>query len=250
MALITVLKTYQDGTVLFEADLDNIKESIETFLNVTKINDDNIQDAGITGSTKLVNSSVTAAKLAASAVETAKINDLAVTTAKLADLSVTTGKLADLGVTTGKLAAESVTQAKRAALGQQSSSHSGNFTTTSGSLVDVTNLSVSITTTGRPVFIGLIGRGGGNTSYLSAANAGDIASALLSIVRDSTSVLDSSIYTRSDGGASATIQTPVSVLNHVDVPSAGTYTYKVQVARGQASTTVTVLNAILIAYEL
>lgn len=40
-------KTYADGNVLTEQDLDNIKDSIETFLNVTKLDDDNLQDDGI-----------------------------------------------------------------------------------------------------------------------------------------------------------------------------------------------------------
>lgn len=84
MATLSITKTYSDGTVLNEVDLDNIKDDIETFINSTKINDDNIQNSGITGSTKLVNSSVNAAKLATGAVETAKIADSAVTAAKLA----------------------------------------------------------------------------------------------------------------------------------------------------------------------
>ncbi len=47
MPTLTITKTYQDGNVLTEADLDNIKDSIETFINVTKLDDDNLQDNGI-----------------------------------------------------------------------------------------------------------------------------------------------------------------------------------------------------------
>jgi microcystin-dependent protein len=47
MPTLTITKTYQDGNVLSEADLDNIKDSIETFINVTKLDDDNLQDNGI-----------------------------------------------------------------------------------------------------------------------------------------------------------------------------------------------------------
>lgn len=47
MPVLTILKTYANGNVLTEADLDNIKNSIETFLNVTKIDDSNIQADGI-----------------------------------------------------------------------------------------------------------------------------------------------------------------------------------------------------------
>ena len=84
MASITVTKTYQDGDLLLESDLDAIKTSVETFLNVTGVGDDNIQDSGINAATKLVDASVTQAKLATNAVSTAKIVDGAVTLAKLA----------------------------------------------------------------------------------------------------------------------------------------------------------------------
>jgi len=83
MPTLTITKTYSDGTVLTEADLDNIKDDVETFLNVTKIDQDNIQTGG-----------VNAASLATNSVTTIKITDLNVTTAKLANASVTSIKLA------------------------------------------------------------------------------------------------------------------------------------------------------------
>jgi microcystin-dependent protein len=73
MPTLSVTKSYSDGSVLTEADLDAMKNSLETFFNTTKIDADNIQDSG-----------VTTAKIAASAVTTAKIADANVTTAKLA----------------------------------------------------------------------------------------------------------------------------------------------------------------------
>ena len=114
MPTLTVTKTYSDGNVLNEVDLDNMKNSLETFFNVTKIDSDNIQDLGIE-----------------------------------------TDKLAASAVTTGKIAANAVTRAKMEAVGQQISSSSGVFATSSTSFVDVTNLSVSITVTGRPVRVEL-----------------------------------------------------------------------------------------------
>lgn len=94
MATLSITKQWANGEVLLEADLDYIKSGIETFLNTTKINDDNIQAGGITGSTKLVDLSVTVGKLATDSVSTAKIIDENVTTAKIADLNVTYAKLA------------------------------------------------------------------------------------------------------------------------------------------------------------
>lgn len=99
MPTLTITKTYADGLVLLEADLDHIKNDIETFLNFsaggTGINDDNIQNQGITASSKIVASSVITSLLAGSAVTTPKIADLNVTTAKIADGAVTAIKIAD-----------------------------------------------------------------------------------------------------------------------------------------------------------
>lgn len=47
MPNLSVTKTYQDGDILTEADLDNIRESIETFFNTTGIDTDNIQAGGV-----------------------------------------------------------------------------------------------------------------------------------------------------------------------------------------------------------
>lgn len=73
MATISITKSYLDGEILLEADLDNIKDDVETFLNVTGINDDNIQAAGITASSKLIDATITTAKLADDCVTAAKI---------------------------------------------------------------------------------------------------------------------------------------------------------------------------------
>jgi len=94
LATLSITKQWANGEVLLEADLDYIKSDIETFLNTTKINDDNIQTGGVTASTKLVDLSITAAKMGTDSVTTPKIEASAVTTAKIADSNVTLGKLA------------------------------------------------------------------------------------------------------------------------------------------------------------
>lgn len=85
MPTITITKSYADGDVLTESDLDNIRTDVTTFLNTTKIDADNIQDAAIS-----------AAKLANNAVTTDKILDANVTTAKIADNAVTAAKIAEI----------------------------------------------------------------------------------------------------------------------------------------------------------
>jgi hypothetical protein len=112
MPTLSISKNYADGDPLFEADLDAIRDDIETFLNTTKLDNSNIQDNGVDASLKLVDGTVTGGKLASAAVTTSKIADSAVTTGKIADLNVTTGKLADSAVTTAKIADSNVTTAK------------------------------------------------------------------------------------------------------------------------------------------
>lgn len=109
MAQLTIEKTYQDGETPTQLDIDNIIDSIESFLNVTRLADDNIQDASITTSTVFSEGSITAGKIAASAVTTAKILDGAVITGKFQESAVTTAKITDANITTAKIAASTIT---------------------------------------------------------------------------------------------------------------------------------------------
>src|SRR5574343_9573 len=114
MPSLSIEKTYQDGATPTSADLDNICDSLETFLNVTKLGSDNIADNSITASSTLVAGSITADKIQNLAVTTAKIADNAATAAKFATGAVTTAKITDANVTTAKIANEAVTSAKLA----------------------------------------------------------------------------------------------------------------------------------------
>jgi hypothetical protein len=53
MPQLSISKTYADGTTLFESDLDNIKDGLETFINTTKLDGENIQDSAIVEAKKL-----------------------------------------------------------------------------------------------------------------------------------------------------------------------------------------------------
>ena len=233
------------------AQVEESFTSIETWANVTKLDGDNIQNGAI-GSDQLAGSAVISSKIATAAVETAKIADLGVTTGKINDLAVTTGKINDLAVTTGKINDAAVTQAKRAALGQQVSSSSSTFSTASSSFTDVTNLTVTITTTGRAVFVGTIADpsidGSSDNCYYRAENNTGTAYSLqmgVKILQGSSTIL-------------ATLMSPQDAKNGyfppgciwtIDVPSAGTYTYKVQIKATNANF-VHARNMKLIAYEL
>ena len=111
MPLLTVTKTYADLQVLNESDLDNIKDSIETFINVTKLDGDNIQNLAITEAL-IATGAVTETKIGADAVTTSKIKALNVTAGKLAVDSVETAKIKDANVTLAKMAPDSVDSSK------------------------------------------------------------------------------------------------------------------------------------------
>lgn len=161
MATLSISKTYDDGTLLEESDLDPLVTAPQTFVNTTKLNDDNISNSGITGSSKLKDGSVTTAKIvnngitesliAAGAVTSAKITDANITTAKINDLAVTTAKINDAAVTTGKLAASAVTSVKCTANWAITSVPA---TTSAGSGVrTITVAQVTITGNSRPTLI-------------------------------------------------------------------------------------------------
>lgn len=72
MPTFSFTRNYSDNTVLTEAQLDDLVDSIETAVNTTKLDSDNIQDLSITSS-KLANSAVTTTKINTNAVTKAKI---------------------------------------------------------------------------------------------------------------------------------------------------------------------------------
>lgn len=95
MATLSITKSYTDNVLLSAVDIDNIINDVETFVNTTGLNGDNIQSESITASSKIKTASITTAKLADSSVVTDKLIDEAITTSKIADLAVTTAKFAD-----------------------------------------------------------------------------------------------------------------------------------------------------------
>lgn len=111
MPELNIVRGYEDGEALLEADLDNIKTAVTTLNNTTKYDGDNIQSSAITAA-KIVNGTVNADILGSGSVTTNKVNDLAITTAKILDGEIETRIINDLAVTTAKLANSSVTTAK------------------------------------------------------------------------------------------------------------------------------------------
>lgn len=83
MAQFTATELYADGVLLTKNLLDGPINSLETFINTTKVNADNIQALG-----------VEQAKIAAASVSTAKITDANITGALVANGTIEQAKLA------------------------------------------------------------------------------------------------------------------------------------------------------------
>jgi hypothetical protein len=219
---LQVTRNYSDANTLTEAQLDAAFDSLETWANTTKLDSTNIQTGGI-ATANYAALSVDAAALGASAVTTSKINDLA--------------------VTTGKLAAGAVTRAKLDSVGQQVSSSTATFQTTSSSVIDLTNATVTITTTGRPVWIGLQAGDGSNVGKIKVSGGAN-ANAIFLLKRDSTTLNQFEITS-----SGTSIDVPPSTFWYLDAPTAGTYVYKLQCQVG-VGFTLDVLYSKLVAFEL
>lgn len=171
------------------------------------------------------------------------------------DLSVTAGAANDVidaytrttGTTVG-------------ARGVAISSDCGTFTTTSTSFVSITNLSVTITTSGRPVKLGLISGGTAvldgifSSNYVDAGAYTNVSERFTFKWRRSTTdiavvnidnVQDSLVLPANVGRSY-----PASSMIHLDTPAAGTYTYDLQVKVNTSSNQFTMIDCKLYAYEL
>jgi hypothetical protein len=145
------------------------------------------------------------------------------------------------GIGTTQLANGSVTRPKQSAVGQQISSSSGSFSTTSASFTAVTNLSVTITTSGRPVMLML--QPDGNTSNLAILDTFGSGGPNYSFFRGSTQ-----LGLQSAAAASAGVGNLVQPFL-LDTPTAGTYTYTFKI-QGNGSNSSSCSYYVLVAYEL
>jgi len=174
------------------------------------------------------------------------IPDGSVSTAKLANGSVTTSKLGTItgAITQADLATRPSPTPTAAAGGIAQSSSSGSFTTVSATFVAVTNLSVTLTTTGRPVNLLITSDGTTSDSAFGSTGAAGVGQARIQILRGSTEVYLGKQTSQSTGF----LGSPTAIVA-LDPVAAGTYTYSVQIAV-TAGTSASLLNSILIAYEI
>lgn len=153
-----------------------------------------------------------------------------------------------LGINTANIASGAITKPKLAALGQQISSSCGVFSTTSSGFVDVTNLTVTITSTGRPIWIGLIpdGTSGGGLGAQFGVTSGSATNFHGVITfNDATTPIAYFGY-QVQGGTGSKIITPQPCF--IYNIAAGTFTFKVQLEA--IASTVDMNYYKLVAYEL
>lgn len=125
------------------------------------------------------------------------------------------------------------------------SSSSSGFSTSSLTYVDVTNLSVTLTTTGRPVEVGLISDLQTSiVSEVSVNNTGGIAAGLLRFLENGSQLNSDMLIEAHD----EKVAVPAGAVRTIATPAAGTHTYKLQARR--SSGFIRVQQCVLFAREL
>jgi hypothetical protein len=225
-----------------------------------------LADGSVT-TVKMADNAVTAAKLASSATVDATravtadhVRDGAITSGKLnasaadgSTLEVATGqmRLKDKGVTIAKMADMPIA-ATAAAGGLAMSAAFAWSGTTIGTDEDVTGATVTLPTTGRPVFIGLIG--GPITadpdklhSYIGfTGGAANSVTWEFSILEGATVIANYRHTAYSNDLASL----PLSSINTRIAATAGSHTYKLHAKHISGLGTISIVNAAMIAYEM
>lgn len=255
-AVVSRVTNFSDGQVLTAAQLNSEFNNLVN--NMNALDNDNLSSSANISPVKInsviagdgiARNSGTGALSASVDDSTIEINSdtLRVKTAgigatQIADGSVGTPELALNAVTTQIIRDGAVTRAKLEAVGQQLSSASGSFSTSSTSYVDVTNQTVTITTTGRPVRLALIPSSGGSASFLSCTA---VSTCAVQFIRDGTDPLGDITFAVTDSSSAF----PSTGFGGYDFPAAGSHTYKLQ-AKVQNPGSVAVSNVKLLAYEL
>ncbi len=129
------------------------------------------------------------------------------------------------------------------------SSTSGSFASTSTGFVDITNLSVTLTTSGRPVHV-LLSNTGSSSSRVTAASSTGAADSQIKFLSGSSTIFIADVAVTSNS-TSADVSVPPSAFQTIYSPVAGTYTFKAQASSGVSTGhTVSVVECFLMAYEI
>lgn len=184
-----------------------------------------------------------------------------ITTTQIASATILGSNIAASTITDTNIASATITVDKQAAMtvsqsvglnGFARSPTSGPYTQVSGSVTDITNLNVTITTSGRPIWIGLLPDTTGNSGIDAQTTGTNASSATITVVETSPS--STTIF-----GMSAVFQQTAAVVNFtwpatqyftIYPAAAGTYSFKAQGSFAGSVSQLIVSQMQLVAYEI
>lgn len=254
---------YSDGAILTKAQLSAMVDSIETFLNVTKIDGDNIQGGGIP-TAALADQAATADKIAVAAVGAGLVGgggtalalnidtaamEISANTLRIKDQGVATAKLADGAVTTVKIADGAVTLVKRAAPNLAISSGSGIVGISNTSPFLVAGTTAAVTSTGRPVRITFGGHSGGCSVSLFPASS-SVTNFYVTITRNGYTAMVFVANIRYVGDPSVAIPWGPTFTFIDPSPAAGSNSYSAYCHTDQATATLGLTNMFMHVEEM
>ncbi len=166
--------------------------------------------------------------------------------------AIATSNIQSQAITQGLLAPRA-TGSTVAAGGFATSASIAYTTPSGGTYYTVPNATVTITTTGRPVFIGFMQDPSNPTqqAVVQISNTANVGTGLLSFYNGSTQLTTYQL-TLSTSASNELLSVPSSTFSYIDTPAAGTYTYTVQIkaTAGSGSPLFSIQESVLIAYEL
>jgi hypothetical protein len=201
---------------------------------------DGFLSADTAGRAKMADGYVNTAKLASGALSADATGRGKMADGFLSADSTGRAKMADGYVTPAKMAASSI---------QISNSSGGGDVTGTVSYEMIGEQSVSLTTTGRPVFIGVVSDGSEIESAITGESSTNSIDLRVRILQGSTPIANYWLLGTMDAENIQTLSVPIGALWHVYQPAAGTYTYKLE-ARLESGTSASISRCKLIAYEI
>jgi hypothetical protein len=267
MGVLSINRTYADGVVPFESDIDAIRDALLILLNSSKLDSANFQSASITAdkiadgaviSPRIITAAVTAAKILDGAVTTPKINAGAITAAKIAADAFTNSKVEDRAITLPSRSALSSLSIGQGTIELTASSTQAiTATSTDWDLADVL-ATVSVTGEAGDVFVFQTVNETSAQSYIRIAQSGTNLTAIGFMLGAgaptfSTVVSTQRIDFRDPGRSNAFITYPTSMFRAVyTLPASSTFNFglKARVITGGSSTGSLVARLNLIAYKV
>lgn len=155
----------------------------------------------------------------------------------------------DSQINTSAIKDAAITKPKLAAADYQLSASCGSFSTSSTSFVDVTNLSVTYTGTGRPLILKIIPDGSTLSYYQFSGSANLTKEIDVQILSGSTVIYGTVLSFTLAATSTMTDFKLMPVLETTIFPAAGSNTYKVQIKSTNALNTVSINNMKLYAFE-